>query len=79
MKSTVILLAALAAAIVAGAAAASDHLTDVDYLKANRCEGLAEGLGAGDTAGLEALIKTEGPSRVEPIYAKGQEELARSK
>jgi hypothetical protein len=79
MKTTVILLAALAAATVAGAAAASDHLTDLDYLKANRCEGLALGLGAGDTAGLEALIKSEGRNRVEPVYVKGQEELARAK
>jgi hypothetical protein len=79
MKSTVILLAALAAASVAGAAAASGHLTDVDYLKANRCRGLAEGLGIGDIASLDAMIKSEGRSRVETIYTRGQEELARGK
>ena len=51
----------------------------MDYLRANRCRGLAEGLGSGDTAGLDGLIKTEGRSRVETIYSKGQEELARGK
>jgi hypothetical protein len=78
MKTAAILLATLGLA-VAGAAAASDRFSDVDYLKANRCRGLAEGLGAGDTASLDSLIKTEGRSRVEAIYAKGQEELARGK
>jgi hypothetical protein len=78
MKTAAVLLAALGLA-VAGAAVASDHLTDVDYLKANRCRGLAEGLGVGDTANLDAMIKAEGRSRVETIYDRGQEELARGK
>jgi hypothetical protein len=78
MNTAAILLATLGLA-AAGAAAASDRFSDLDYLKANRCRGLAEGLGAGDTASLDSLIKTEGRSRVEAIYAKGQEELARGK
>jgi hypothetical protein len=78
MKTTAVLLAVIGLA-VAGATAASDRLTDLDYLKANRCRGLAEGLGSGDIAGLDALIKTEGRSRVEPVYVKGQEELNRGK
>jgi hypothetical protein len=78
MKTTAVLLTVIGLT-VAGAAAASDHLTDLDYLKANRCRGLAEGLGSGDIAGFDALIKTEGRSRVEAIYSKGQEELNRGK
>lgn len=78
MKTAAILLATIGLA-VAGSAAASGHLTDVDYLKANRCRGLAEGLGSGDVAGLDALIKVEGRSRVDTIYTKGQEELTRGK
>ena len=78
MKTAAILLATIGLA-VAGAAAASSHLTDVDYLKANRCRGLAEGLGSGDIAALDALIKTEGRSRVDTIYSKGQEELVKAK
>ena len=78
MKTTAILLATLILA-TAGAATASNRFTDVDYLKANRCRGLAEGLGAGDTAGLDSLIKAEGRTRVETIYNKGLQELARGR
>jgi len=49
MKAAAMLLVTLSFA-AAGAATASDRITDVDYLKANRCRGLAEGLGVGDTA-----------------------------
>ena len=78
MKIAAILLVSFGIA-AAGAAVASDHLSDVDYLKANRCRGLAAGFGVGDTTSLDSLIKTEGRSRMEIIYQKGQEELARAK
>jgi hypothetical protein len=81
MKSTAVLLVALslAAAGQASAAAASDHLTDVDWLKANRCRGLAAGFGVNDASGLDTLIKAEGRNRQDIIYAKGQEEQTRGK
>ena len=81
MKSALLLAAAglAIAGTVAGAAQAGAHLTDVDYLKANRCKGLATGLGAGDTSGLDALIKAEGVSRPEIIYQQGQKEVERAK
>src|SRR4051794_34089352 len=50
----------------AGAAAAAEHVTDVDYLKASRCRGIAAGLGA-DTVGLDAFLKAESRSRVDLI------------
>jgi hypothetical protein len=78
MKSAAILLAAFGLA-VAGSAVAADHLTDADWLKANRCSGLAAGLGSGEAAGLDALVKAEGRSRVEIVYEKGQQEMARAK
>jgi hypothetical protein len=78
MKTAAILLVTLGLG-VASVATASEKFTDVDYLKANRCRGIAEGLGAGDTASLDSLIKTEGRSRIEVVYAKGQQELARAK
>jgi hypothetical protein len=81
MKSTAVLLGALSLAIAgqASVAAASDHLTDVDYLKANRCRGLAEGFGVSSVSSLDSLIKTEGRTRQDTVYAKGQEEAARGK
>ncbi|THD53041.1 hypothetical protein [Phenylobacterium sp.] len=81
MRSTAVLLVALSLAVAgqASAAATSDHLTDVDYLKANRCRGLAEGFGVSSASSLDSLIKTEGRNRLDIVYAKGQEELARGK
>jgi hypothetical protein len=81
MKSTAVILAALSLAVAgqASAAVTSGHLTDLDWLKANRCRGLAEGFGVSDASSLDALIKTEGRTRPEVVYAKGQEELQHGK
>jgi len=81
MKSTAVILVALslAAAGQASAAATSDHLSDIDWLKANRCRGLAEGFGVSSASSLDSLIKTEGRNRQDVVYAKGQEELQRGK
>lgn len=78
MKAAAILLATLSFA-AAGAATASDRLTDLDYLKANRCRGLAGGLGIGDTASLDAMLKTQARSRNDVILQRGEEELTRGK
>ncbi|MDB5444593.1 MAG: hypothetical protein JWP86_2748 [Phenylobacterium sp.] len=77
MKVAAIAFVALGLA-VAGSAAASSRVTDVDYLKANRCKGLASGMGA-DTAGLDAFIKTEGRSRIDYVLRRGEEEATRAK
>lgn len=63
---------------VAGAAAAADHVTDVDYLKAGRCRGIAAGMGA-DTASLDAFLKAESRTRVDFIMRRGEDEAARAK
>jgi hypothetical protein len=78
MKSAAIVLAVLSLA-TAGAAAASERVTDIDYLKANRCRGLAAGLGVGDTASLDAMLKTQGRTRSEAILQRGEEEMTRGR
>lgn len=78
MKAAAVILAAFGV-VVAGAAVASDRFTDLDYLKANRCRGLAAGLAVGDTAALDAVIKSEGRSRSDPVLQRGAEELTRGK
>jgi hypothetical protein len=81
MKSA-LLLAAVSLAFagtIAGAAQAGSKLTDVDYLKAARCKGLAEGLGGSDAASLTALVKAEGVSRSDVIYSEGQKQEDRAK
>jgi hypothetical protein len=78
MKTAATLLAALSL-VVAGSAVASDRLSDADYLKANRCRGLAAGTAGIDTTSLDALLKTEGRSRVDTIYVMGEQEMQRGK
>jgi len=77
MKLVPIALTALSLAI-AGSAAASGRVTDVDYLKASRCKGLAQGTGA-DTSGLDAFIKAEGRSRQDVVLRMANEQLDRAK
>lgn len=81
MKSTAVILAVLSLSLAGqvSAAAASDHLTDVDWLKANRCRGLAEGFGVTGASNLDVLIKNEGRNRMDAIYTRGQEEQLRGK
>jgi hypothetical protein len=79
MKTAAIILATLGLA-VAGSAIADDHLSAVDYIKASRCKGLAEGLGAtANISGLDALVKSEGAVQPTPIYTRAQDALQRAK
>ena len=77
MKTAAIVLAAVGL-LAAGAASASDRVSDVDYMKANRCKGLAAGLGA-DSAGLDAFLKEQSVSRSSIVVDRGDEEMARGK
>jgi len=78
MKAAAIIFASLGLAL-AGTAIASERFTDLDYLKANRCKGLAAGLGGADTAGLDAMLKTEGRIRSEAVLQMGADQLTRGK
>lgn len=78
MKFAVIVLAA--ATFAAGAASASDKVTDVDYLKANRCKGLATSIdGVVDPAALSSFIKAERGARASYIVNRGEEEFQRAR
>ena len=71
---------AAAALAAAGAASAGSRATDADYLKAQRCKGLAEGLGGTvDTAGLDAVLKAEESSRQSFVIDRGATEMTRAK
>ena len=78
MKPAAIVLAALSLAAV-GSASASERLSDMDYLKANRCLGIAAGLNSAETTSLNTLLKVQGRTRSEPILLRGQDELGRAK
>lgn len=78
MKFAVIALAV--ATFSAGAASASGTVTDVDYLKANRCRGLAASIdGVVDPAALNSFVKAERGSRANYIVNRGEEEFQRAR
>ena len=65
--------------VLAGAAAAaSDQVTDIVYLKANRCRGLAAGL-ASDTAGFDAFIKSQDRFRAPVVGQLAGEEQEKAR
>jgi hypothetical protein len=73
MLKAVIIAAALAAA-TAGVAAPA-RLSDVQYLKAARCEALitSPALGGGDGAAIKALLKSQRQGRADYISEKADE------
>lgn len=78
MRTTHFILAA-AALLSAGAAAASERVSDLDYLKASRCKGLASAqIGGLDSAALDAFIKEQGKARSDYVIQKGKDEAARA-
>ena len=77
MKLAAILIVG-ASLVAAGTATASPRISDLDYLRASRCKGLAESLG-GDTVGVDALLKSARASRASVIVDRGQTELSRAK
>jgi hypothetical protein len=67
--------AAIAAAVTATAASASDRLSDVDYIRANRCRALVASseLGGQDATAFDALIKEQSRGRAPYIMSKGED------
>jgi hypothetical protein len=79
MKIAAILLVAAGLASAGAASAATSSIkTDLDYLKASRCRGLAAGVGS-DTTGIDATLKAEGRSRAPYILSRAQDEMDRAK
>ncbi len=77
MKAAVVLFMTFGLAC-ASAATASERITDLDYLKAERCKGLATGLG-GDTASVDMLLKAQARGRADAVLQRGDEELTKAK
>ncbi|WP_411286512.1 hypothetical protein [Phenylobacterium sp.] len=79
MKFSALALAALAAtSAFAGDRVTGDRVTGVDYLRANRCKGLATTLGSVDTAALDTFIKAEGRSRQSHVVDRGRAEMTKA-
>ena len=78
MKIAAVTLAAISLAAATSAAAAASPASDMDYLKASRCRGIAAGVGA-DAAGLDAYLKAEGVARPAYIVQRGEQEFDHAK
>jgi hypothetical protein len=79
MKLLAIALTA-AAFLTAGAAAASDRVTDVDYLRASRCKGLATSLpGVVDGKAIDSYLKSASSARAAYILNRADREYQRGK
>lgn len=78
MKFLAITAAALALAAAGSASAAP--MTDMDYLKASRCKGLATTLtGVVDVAALDAYLKSASSTRASYIQDRAENEFSRAK
>ncbi|MDO8324391.1 MAG: hypothetical protein Q7T23_15800 [Phenylobacterium sp.] len=69
MRIATATLAAVAALMAAGSALAAAQVTDVDYIKASRCRGIAISAAA-DTADLDAWLKAASKSRSMSVMDK---------
>ncbi|MFN3583105.1 hypothetical protein [Phenylobacterium sp.] len=79
MKFAAIALAAASLA-AAGTAVAAGRVTDVDYLRASRCKGLAEGLpGVIDSQALDAYLKMADGQRSAVIHDRAEGEVDRAR
>ena len=78
MKVAAIALTAVAFA-AAGSAYAAGRATDLDYLKASRCKGIATTVGQVDTAGLDAFLKAEGRGRAPIVLDRAASEADRAR
>jgi hypothetical protein len=71
----VTLVAAAACALAATAIAEPVHLTDVQFLAANRCLGLmsSKGLGTPDAATLGRYVKAQSTGRIGYVYDRADQ------
>ena len=65
--------------VAAGSAAAAAEITDIDYLRANRCKGLAVGSGIADSPALDAYLKEARRGRFPAALARADQEFDRAK
>ncbi|WP_374470074.1 hypothetical protein [Phenylobacterium sp.] len=79
MKAVAIAIAALGLAAAAGSAVAAERASDLDYLKASRCKGIAEGVGSVDTAGLDGFLKEQKRGRQTFVLERGDSEAAKAR
>lgn len=75
-----IAIAFTTAGLLAAAGSAAAAVSDVEFLRASRCRGLADGnLTPVDTTAMDAFIKTEKRSRTTFVADRGKSEYDKAK
>ena len=75
-----IAIAFAATGVLAAAGSAAAAVSDVEYLKASRCRGLADsGLAQVDTAALDAFVKSERSGRAPYVLERSKVEYDKAK
>ncbi|CAN5395526.1 hypothetical protein BH10PSE5_BH10PSE5_10620 [soil metagenome] len=69
MRTATIMLTAAATLMVAGSALAAADVTDVSFIQASRCRGIAS-VTAADTTDLDAWLKAASRTRDSSVIAK---------
>lgn len=77
MNATAVALVSLSLTSAASFAVAAP-VTDMDYLRASRCRGIAVGIGA-DASAIDAYLKRAAVSRSAAVLERADEEFARAK
>ncbi|MGA0605094.1 hypothetical protein ACO2Q0_03760 [Phenylobacterium sp. VNQ135] len=79
MKFAAIVIAAATVAS-AGSAVAAERVSDMEYLKASRCKGLATTLtGVVDTSSIDAYLKAARSARSPAVFERAETEFERAK
>lgn len=80
MKFAAIAIAAAATLASAGSAFAVERVTDLDYLRASRCKGLATTLtGVVDANGIDAYLKSARGTRSPVVVDRAEGEFEKAK
>lgn len=73
------LVIAMLGATAAGSAAAAENITDLDYIRANRCKGLAVGSGLTDTKAIDEYLKEAHVGRFQMAEVRANQEFDRAR
>ena len=80
MKFAAIAIAAAATLATAGSAFAVERVSDLDYMRASRCKGLAASLtGVVDAEAIDAYLKSARAGRSPVVFDRAETEFAKAK
>lgn len=80
MKFAALAIAAAATLVSAGSAFAAERVSDVDYMRASRCKGLATTLtGVVDAGAIDSYLKSARGARSPVVFDRAESEFEKAK